>query len=116
MNDNFVEGTFLRIFVGEADMVDGLPFFEKIITLAKERGIAGAMVVRGIESFGQAGTTHTARLLRLAEDLPIVIEIAERPEKVEAFLPVIDELFEKSGCGGVVTTEKVEIKRYKSTR
>ena len=116
MSDRFEDGVLIRIFIGEADSVEGGPLFEKLILAAKEHGIGGATVVRGIESYGQDGTIHTARLLRLSEDLPVVVEIAEKPDIVETFLPIIDELFDKSGGGGVVTTESVKIKKYKSSK
>ena len=107
------EGKLLRVFIGEADKVDHHSLYTAIVRAAQERGLAGATVLRGIEGFG-AGTRriHTARILRLSEDLPIVVEIVDTEEKIEAFLPILDELFERVGCGAMVTLEKVNVLHY----
>ena len=110
-----VEGKLLRVFVGEADMVEGRPVFERLMEAAKEEGILGATTLRGIESFGQKGQTHTARILRLSEALPVVVEIVDEPDKIDRFIPVMDGILEKAGCGGMATTEKVFMRRYKAT-
>jgi uncharacterized protein len=106
------EGTLLRIFLGESDKVDGKPLYEALVMRAKEQGLAGATVVRGIEGFGAASRIHTAKILRLSEDLPIVVEIVDTEEKIKAFMPAVDELFQRSSSGGMVTLERAEVIRY----
>lgn len=108
------EGKLLRIFLGESDKAGGKPLYEVLVLRAKEAGLAGATVLRGVEGFGAASRIHTARILRLSEDLPIVVEIVDAEEKIKAFMPVVDELFESSGSGGMVTLERAEIIRYTS--
>ncbi len=108
------EGKLLRIFLGESDKADGKPLYEMLVLRAKEAGLAGATVLRGVEGFGAASRIHTARILRLSEDLPIVVEIVDSEEKIKAFMPVVDDLFERSGSGGMVTLERAEIIRYTS--
>lgn len=102
------QGTLLRIFVGEQDRWHGRPLHEALVLKAREMGLAGATVVRGIEGFGAHSRLHTAKVLRLSEDLPMVIEIVDREERVRAFLPVCDEMV----GDGLVTLEPVEIVRY----
>lgn len=104
------EGHLLRIFVGESDRHGGLPLYEWIVRQARERGLAGATVLRGVEGFGAHSRLHTAKILRLSEDLPIVIEIVDSKEKIEAFLPVIDGSIPE----GLATLEKVQIRLYRS--
>lgn len=108
------EGKLLRIFVGEADRVHGRPLYEAIVLKARELGLAGATAWRGIEGFGAGSRIHSARILRLSEDLPIVIEIVDSEEKIRAAMPAIEELIELSGGGGLVTLEKAEVIRYTS--
>ena len=104
------EGNLLRIFVGESDRHGGLPLYEWIVRQARERGLAGATVLRGVEGFGAHSRLHTAKVLRLSEDLPIVVEIVDSKEKIEAFLPVIDASIPE----GLATLEKVQIRLYRS--
>jgi len=107
------DGKLLRIFVGEADKFDHKPLYEVIVLKAREMGLAGATVLRGVEGFGAVSRViHTAKILRLSEDMPIVIEFVDVEERIKSFLPVVDELFEKTGCGGMVTIEKAEIIKY----
>lgn len=107
------EGKLLRIFIGESDKVNHHSLHTVIVKTAKERGLAGATVLRGVEGFGaHSRVIHTARILRLSEDLPILIEIVDTKEKIEEFLPIMDELLEKSGCGALVTLEKVNVLHY----
>ena len=104
------EGHLLRIFVGESDRHGGLPLYEWIVRQARERGLAGATVLRGVEGFGAHSRLHAAKILRLSEDLPIVIEIVDTKEKIEAFLPLIDASIPE----GLATLEKVQIRLYRS--
>jgi PII-like signaling protein len=107
------EGKLLRIFIGESDKADHHALFSMIVKSAKERGLAGATVLRGVEGFGaNSRSIHTARILRLSEDLPILIEIVDTEDKIQAFLPVVDGLLERSGCGAMVTLEKVQVLHY----
>jgi PII-like signaling protein len=106
------EGKLLRIFLGESDRLDGKPLYESIVLKAREHGLAGATVLRGVEGFGARSRIHTAKILRLSEDLPIVVEIVDTVEKVTSFLAVVDEMFQRSGSGGMVTIERAEIIRY----
>lgn len=102
----------LRIHFGEADRFRRQPLFELLVSEARAAGLAGATVLRGIESFGASSVVHRSRILELSEDLPIVVEIVDAEEKVRAFLERIDPLLTEAGCGVLMTMEKVEIVRY----
>ena len=107
----------LRIFTGDLDKIDHMPVYEKIVIEAREFGLAGATVFKGSMGFG--GTSkfiHTAKILRLSEDLPIIVEIVDDANKVERFLPILDSIFEKSGCGGLITLEETEVIKYTHQR
>lgn len=106
------EGKLLRIFIGERDHVDRKPLYEVIVLKAKESGMAGATVLRGVESYGAVSVIHKARILELSEDLPIIVEIVDTEAKISGFIPVVDQLFEKAGCGGLITEERARIIRY----
>ena len=103
-------GKLLRIFIGESDSWHGKPLYQAIVERAREQGLAGATVIRGIEGFGAESHLHTARILRLSEDLPIVIEIVDTAERIAAFLPSVDEMVTE----GMLTTEKVEVVAYRA--
>lgn len=103
------EGQLLRIFVGESDRHEGKPLHEAIVLLARERGLAGATVLRGTIGFGAASRIHTTKILRLSEDLPIIIEIADRPDRIAAILPDLDKMVTE----GLMTLEKVHIVKYR---
>lgn len=102
------EALLLRIFIGESDEHEGRPLFEAIVLAARARHLAGATVLRGPMGFGRSSRLHTAKILRLSEDLPVVIEIVDAPERIEAFLPELDAMM----GGGLVTLEKVRVLRY----
>lgn len=104
------QGHLLRIFIGESDKHEGMPLYEWIVRAARENGIAGATVLRGLEGFGAHSRIHTSKILRVSEDLPIVIEIVDTLEKIEKFIPIIDENIEE----GLATIEKVQIRFYRS--
>ena len=111
------EGKLLRIFVGEADRFEHKPLFEQFVLKAREMGLAGATVLRGIEGYGaKSRVMHTAKILRLSEDLPVVIELVDTAEKIEAFVRVAGEMLEHAGCGGMITEERAHIIRYTSGR
>jgi hypothetical protein len=103
------EGRLLRIFIGESDRWKGMPLYEAIVRQAREHGLAGATVQRGIEGFGAHSRVHTAKILRLSADLPIVVEIVDRPEQIDAFLPVLDAMVSE----GLMTVETVRIIAYR---
>ena len=105
------DGYLLRIFIGESDRHGQHPLYEAIVLKARETGLAGATVVRGVMGFGKNSVIHTAKILRLSEDLPMVIEIVDRADKVEAFLPALDEIIND----GLVTMERVKVLHYKSS-
>jgi PII-like signaling protein len=107
------KGRLLRIFIGESDKVEHKSLFEAIVHTAHEHGLAGSTVLRGIEGFGaNSKSIHTAKLLRLSEDLPIVVEIVDLEEKIQSFLPLLDNLLESAHAGAMVTLETVEVIRY----
>ena len=101
-------GYLLRIFVGESNKYGHYPLYEVIVLKAREEGLAGATVLRGVMGFGKGSVLHTAKVLRLSEDLPMVIEIADSLEKIEGFLPTLEEII----SDGLVTLEKVQVIRY----
>jgi uncharacterized protein len=98
----------LRVFIGENDRFDGRPLYEAIVLKARERGLAGATVLRGPLGFGHSSRLHTAKILRLSEDLPMVVEIVDTPGNIRAFLPLLDSMM----TGGLVCLEEVRILRY----
>jgi hypothetical protein len=109
-------GTLLRIFIGESDRAPDRPLYEAIVRKARELGLAGATVWRGIEGYGARSRIHTAKILRLSEDLPIVIELVDSEEKIAEALPALDALMEAAGGGGLVTLEKTQIIKYSHGR
>jgi hypothetical protein len=104
------EGQLLRIFVGEADRWEGKPLYEAIVEAARRQGLAGATVWKGFMGFGAHSRMHTAKILRLSEDLPIVIEIVDAAEKIRAFLPSLDAMVTE----GLVTLERAEVHMYRA--
>lgn len=98
----------LRIYIGESARAGNLPLYEALVLAAREHELAGATVLRGAVGFGRTSVLHTTKILRLSQDLPVVIEIIDAPEKIDAFLPKLDELM----GSGLVTLEKVQVRRY----
>jgi hypothetical protein len=107
------QSKLLRIFIGESDRIGHQMLYEAILLAAREKGLAGGTVLKGIMSYGASSHIHLARLIELSEDLPVVIEIVDQAEKIDSFLPVVNELFEKCGKGGLITVEKVDVLYYK---
>ncbi|NOS70580.1 MAG: DUF190 domain-containing protein [Verrucomicrobia bacterium] len=103
------EAVLLRIFIGESDRWEHKPLYEAIVLKAREAHLAGATVLRGPMGFGKSSRLHTAKILRLSIDLPIVIEIVDSEEKINAFLPILDSMI----GGGLVTVEKVRVIEYR---
>lgn len=106
------QGKLLRIFCGEDDRYSGKQLFEAILYHVKERGLAGATVIRGIEGFGARHHIHKSTLVELSSDMPIIIEIVDTEEKIEMILPQIDEIIENAKCGAMMTVEKVDVRKY----
>ena len=102
------QALMLRIFIGEDDRCDGTPLYEAIVVKAREQHLAGATVLRGPMGFGKSSRLHTSKILRLSEDLPLVIEIVDSEENIHRFLPVIDGMM----TSGLVTLEKVQVLQY----
>jgi uncharacterized protein len=106
------EAKLLRIFVGSSDLVGNTPLYENIVFAAKKQGLAGATVLRGVMGFGASSCIHTAKVLALSDDLPMVIEIVDDALKIEEFIPTLNYFFEESRWGGIITTEKVNVLVY----
>ena len=104
------DGCLLRIFIGESDRWHGKPLYEAIVLKARELHLAGATVLRGPMGFGAHSRMHTAKVLRLSQDLPIVVEIVDAEEKIEMLLPHLDEMVEE----GLITMEKVRVIKYRA--
>ena len=106
------EGKLLRIFIGESDTWHGKPLYQAIVERVKQEGLAGATVFRGIEGFGAESHMHTARILRLSEDLPVLIEIVDKADRIDHIIPILDDMVGE----GMLTLEKVEIISYRSSK
>jgi PII-like signaling protein len=106
------DAVLLRVFIGESDRYQHRPLYEAIVLKARQLDLAGATVLRGPMGFGKSSHLHTAKILRLSMDLPIVIEIVDSEDKVNAFLPVLDEMM----GGGLVTLERAKVIRYQDQR
>lgn len=104
------DGKLLRIFVGEADRWQGRPLYEEVINLAREKKLAGATAIKGFLGFGCNSHMHSAKVLRLSEDLPVIIEIVDSEEKIEQFLPHLEEMVKE----GLVTIEKANVVMYRA--
>ena len=104
------QGKLLRIYIGESDRWDGAPLYQAIVRRLREEGLAGATVIRGIEGFGAHSRLHTARILRLSEDLPLLIEVVDQEERIQQVLPILEEMIPE----GLVTLENVEILHYRA--
>ena len=102
------EAVLARIFIGEGDRFEGRPLYEEIVLKARETGLAGATVLRGPMGFGHSSRLHTTKILQLSEDLPLVIEIVDSPDRIQGFLPLLDGMM----GSGLVTLEKVQVLRY----
>ncbi len=107
-----ISATLLRVFIGENDRHGSKPLYEAIVLKAREAHLAGATVLRGPLGYGHSSRLHTAKLLRLSEDLSFVVEIVDRDEKIRGFLPALDAMMTESGGSGLVTLESVEVLQY----
>jgi uncharacterized protein len=108
------QALLLRIFIGEDDKFAGKPLYEAIVLKAREMHLAGATVLRGPMGFGASSRLHTTKILRLSEDLPLVIEMVDSEERIDDFLPVLDAMM--SGGSGLITLEKVQVLQYGSKK
>jgi hypothetical protein len=106
----------LRIFIGESDKIGHKTLYEAIVQEAHKQGIAGATVLRGIMGYGASTIIHTAKLIDISEDLPIVIEIVDEEEKINNFLPLVNKLIDECGRGGLITTEQVNVLYYENKK
>ncbi len=104
------DGKLLRIFIGEADKWNGKPLYEEIVLLAKKQSMAGATVIKGFMGFGAKSHMHTAKILRLSEDLPVIIEIVDSEEKISQFIPQLDDMV----IDGLITIEKANVVMYRA--
>jgi PII-like signaling protein len=107
------QSTLLRVFLGEMDKIGHKPLYEEILLAGRNQGIAGVTVLRGILSYGASTHIHTAKLLDIAEDLPVLIEIIDTEEKINQFIPTLEALFDECGHGGLITRETVNVLYYK---
>jgi uncharacterized protein len=103
------EAELLRIFLGESDRYQGKPLYEAIVLAARQRGMAGATVLRGIMGFGANSRMHTAKILRLSEDLPIIVEIVDKPERIAEFMPELEKMIAE----GLITLERARVIAYR---
>ena len=106
------EAELVRVYISEGDQWQGRPLYEEIVKEARKRGLAGATVLRGVLGFGADSRMHTAKILRLSEDLPLVVEIIDRPEPLDAFMPDLDRMIKD----GLVTREKVRVTIYRHSQ
>lgn len=104
----------LRIFIGESDKAGNRPLYEAIVYEAKKQGLAGATVLKGVMGYGANSRVHTAKLFDISADLPMVVEIVDSEEKIRAFTLIVEQLFESTRSGGLITIEKAEVIRYKA--
>lgn len=111
---NSPDAKLLRIFLGESDKVHQHPLYETIVFEAKKQSLLGATVTRGIMGFGANSKIHSAKLFDISTDLPVVIEIVDTLEKINLFIKTVEQLFEESKSGGLITIEKAEVIRYQS--
>lgn len=109
--DNDAGKKLLRIFIGEADNYEGRPLYQAIMETLREEGVAGATVLRGVEGFGKSSLLHTANLLRMSSDLPILIECVDTADRIEEMLPALDDMIED----GLVTIQDVEVRVYRGS-
>jgi PII-like signaling protein len=108
------DAKLLRIFLGESDKYHQQPLYVAIVFEAKKQGLSGATVTRGIMGFGPNSKVHTAKLFDISSDLPVIVEIVDTLEKINEFIKIVEDFFEKSKSGGLITIEKADVIRYQS--
>ncbi len=112
--ENHPDVKLLRIFIGESDKSGNRPLYEAIVFEAKKQGLSGATVTRGIMGYGANSKIHTAKLLELSWDLPMIVEIIDTEEKIREFIKIVEQLFDASTSGGLITLESTEVIRYRA--
>jgi PII-like signaling protein len=112
--ENNPNAKLLRIFIGESDKAGHQPLYEAIVFEAKKQSLSGATVTRGIMGFGANSKVHTTKLFEISADLPLIIEIVDTEEKIREFTKTVEQLFEQTKSGGLITLEKAEVIRYRA--
>ena len=112
--ENNPNAKLLRIFIGESDKAGHQPLYEALVFEAKKQGLSGATVTKGIMGYGANSMIHTSKLFDISTDLPLIVEVVDTEEKIRAFIKTVEQLFETSKSGGLVTIEKAEVIRYKA--
>lgn len=113
-----IEGNakLLRIFIGESDKIGAKTVYEEIVISARKASLAGATVYRGVMGFGKNSVIHTAKILAISDDMPLVIEIVDEEKKIDDFIPTVKNIFEEANSGGLITVERAEIIHYTSRK
>jgi PII-like signaling protein len=106
----------LRIFLGDSDKLGSTPVYEKIIRTARKQGLRGATAYKGFMGYGRNSKIHSSKILAISGDLPVIVEIVDEIEKIEAFLPFIEAMFEEADCGGIVTIEEATVLIYTKSK
>lgn len=106
------DAKLLRIFIGEIDKYEHRPLYEALLQEARRGHMAGCTVLRGILSFGASSIVHTAKLIEISQDLPIVVEVVDTEEKINGFVKKVSDMFETADCGGLITIEKATVLHY----
>ncbi|MEO7120384.1 MAG: DUF190 domain-containing protein [Ginsengibacter sp.] len=112
--ENSPNAKLLRIFVGESDKAGNQPLYEAIVFEAKKQALCGATVIRGVMGFGANSNVHTTKLFEISVDLPLIIEIIDTEDKIKAFTKIVEQMFEETQCGGLITLEDAKVIRYKA--
>lgn len=108
------DSKLLRIFIGSIDKLEHQPLYEAIVFAARKDGLAGATVIKGVMSYGASSLVHTAKLIDISEDMPIIVEIVDHGDKINEFVNIASSMMEQANCGGLITIEKAEVLYYKS--
>jgi len=113
---NLSEAKLLRIFIGESDKLGNIPLYEALVFEAKKEGLLGATVIKGIMGFGANSKINTAKLFTISQDLPLIVEIVDKEDKIKDFLKSVEQMFKDSNSGGLITMEKAEILLYQAVK
>lgn len=110
------DSKLLRIFIGSIDKIRHQPLYEAIVFAARKNGLAGATVIKGVMSYGASTLVHTAKLIDISEDMPVIVEIVDHEARINDFVGIVSDMMEEANCGGLITLEKAEVLYYKPTR
>ncbi len=113
---NLSEAKLLRIFIGESDKLGNIPLYEALVFEAKKEGLLGATVIKGIMGFGANSKINTTKLFTISQDLPLIVEIVDKEDKIKKFLKSVEQMFKDSNSGGLITIEKAEILLYQAVK